>query len=295
VAVHYLFYHFFLKAAVGEQTWKQACMETKDNDGSPLGTRTDHAFTTMFTLTNNYFVWLAEAKIRMGIEIVTDYNTEKEKQDGEFVSVCDAVFGKQLIYMDAFDEKDLVVHKKALRDEEDDSTNEDTLVQDVDNNFDDIKDKIKSKMKEAAKESKASDPPYKELKKQVEEAQLLQGRLLNIIVDANEIKQKEDKLRKERAKRLCPYTGAAGGSPVSRSTENGDNEQPLNSREVLEKLMKEIKDREQREKLFRKAYRRIYRHRNARKRKSSGLNGKPTDLKYQTTVWDVEDVQRVTI
>jgi hypothetical protein len=234
-----------VKAAIGETAWKKACSNRDDDDGAPLGSVTDHAF-AMFTLTNNYFVWLAEAKIRCGKELVCDYDKEKEKE--HFGNVRWALFGKFILNPGGTDKTNRVVqcHTKLITEENQDEsssigeeTAEDAAVKKV---FQDLSSEMDSGMKQVAKQSKQSNHRYKELKKQVAEArrkveQTQEGGGLS---DGE--RKEMDRDRKRSARALRPFTGGEG----SADGETG--------RKAMEDLVKVVREREPQEVLFRNAY-----------------------------------------
>ena len=78
---YFVFYHAFLKAAVGDEEWKQLARASTTEGGmvkmsSPL----NEAF-ALILLKNNYFAWLLDAKETVG-DFLTDYDTE-EAIDGK--------------------------------------------------------------------------------------------------------------------------------------------------------------------------------------------------------------------
>jgi hypothetical protein len=283
VPVHYLFYHYFVKAAIGETAWKKACSKRDDDDGAPLGSVTDHAF-AMFTLTNNYFVWLAEAKIRCGNDLVCDYDTEKDKE--HFGNVRKALFGKFILYPGGTDKTKRVVqcHTKLITEEnqdEDGSTGGEETAEDaaVKKLFQDLTSDMDAGMKQVAKQSKQSDHRYKELKKQVVEAKKVEQTQEGGGLSDGE-KKEMDRNRKRSARALRPFTGGDG---------SGDGE---TGRKAMEDLVKVVREREPQEVLFRKAYRAFNNKKYGRKRKR-GESAQPPDLGYQSSVWDIGNVQRV--
>ena len=76
--VHVMFYDWFLKSSVGDSAWKQAIYNPKD-PLEPMAPIQGEAF-AMILLKNNYFAWLSEAKLRLKDQLVTEYDTKKEKQ-----------------------------------------------------------------------------------------------------------------------------------------------------------------------------------------------------------------------
>jgi len=62
---------------VGDSAWKQAIYNPKD-PLEPMAPIQGEAF-AMILLKNNYFAWLSEAKLRLKDQLVTEYNTKKEK------------------------------------------------------------------------------------------------------------------------------------------------------------------------------------------------------------------------
>jgi hypothetical protein len=96
---YFIFYHYFLRAAIGETEWKVLCgmkvkrkkrkstgtppatVDTIEAD-QPLATPLNEAF-AMVMLINNYYVWLLEAKEEFGDALITDYDDNLELDDGE--------------------------------------------------------------------------------------------------------------------------------------------------------------------------------------------------------------------
>ena len=97
-ATYFIFYHYFLRAAVGETEWKLlAGLKVKSKKrksrgtittseiieaDKPLATPLNEAF-AMVMLINNYAVWLLEAKEEFGEALITDYDDNLECEDGE--------------------------------------------------------------------------------------------------------------------------------------------------------------------------------------------------------------------
>jgi len=94
-----LFYHYFLRSAVGESEWKfLAGIEVKrknrrsfstqrlSNQAARIDQRLASPLTEAFAmimLRNNYSVWLLEAKEEFGDDLRTDYDDNIELEDGE--------------------------------------------------------------------------------------------------------------------------------------------------------------------------------------------------------------------
>jgi hypothetical protein len=272
-----------MKATMGEQVWKRVCLDETDDDGAPMGSVTDHAF-AMFTLTNNYFVWLAEAKIKLKDDLLCDYDSEKEKD--KYRPIQQAVFGKRILNPDAEDKTSRVVTRKVKLWEGEDLSEDEEEDDEVagESLFDKLKEEMDEKVRQAGKACKTNDPRYKELKKQLREVVRVEHG--NSVTD--EKKLEEDRLRKQRARALRPYTGrgSSGGVVVDGDESSG--------RKVLEEFIKEIRAQEPTEKLFRKAYRMLYRNKYSGQRRR-GSNAVPLDLNYHKTVWDIGDVERVDI
>ena len=94
-----LFYHYFLRSAVGESEWKfLSGIEVKrknrksfstqrlSSQAAPIDQRLASPLTEAFAmimLRNNYSVWLLEAKEEFGSALRTDYDDDIELEDGE--------------------------------------------------------------------------------------------------------------------------------------------------------------------------------------------------------------------
>jgi hypothetical protein len=73
---YYVFYHYFLKAAVGEEEWKQLARDFTTDDGSTkMSSELNEGF-ALVLLKNNYFAWLMEAK-QLEKGLMTDYDGEE--------------------------------------------------------------------------------------------------------------------------------------------------------------------------------------------------------------------------
>ena len=158
-----VFHEFFFKSSVGDTQWKISCLEEEDYTAR-IAPHQGEAF-AMILLKNNYFAWLWENKLCYKDLLVTDHNTERERN------------GK-LNIGDAFLKLEINLEPMEANEGEDEEENDridpslytNLLVKEGDTMYRDLQKKTEAALKRVRQVAK-DNRKYKELKKLLQQAE----------------------------------------------------------------------------------------------------------------------------
>jgi hypothetical protein len=262
--VYFLFYDYFFKSSVGDARWKKSCMDDTDMT-SPIGSVQAEAF-AMLQLKNNYFAWLLEAKQKMPVILVTDYDTEGRRSGLKTASE---------------------VYLKNLQIDIGTTDNERVLVVEGDEKYDDLKKFSEDGIKKARQDAK-KNKMFKEVKKALEAMQQEASTAASEREGEEQTNmcQEEERRMRQRKKRkilkpLREYTTPQGeeGKFKGWSTRAAND---------MAALCKQLKEQSMLCVRFRVAYRKIYQARNKDKPRQD-RNDQIVEVDYKE-LWDIENV-----
>jgi hypothetical protein len=301
--IYFVFYDYFYKASAGDARWKEGCLEA-NSEFDRLGSRVGEAF-AMLVLKNNYFAWLLEAKEKLGVKLVTDYDSDNQRRGVK--NIVDALLQMEFNVPDA---PPCTATTAAAGIRGTDETQEVPAVLTSSNvlvvkSEDEAGYNILAKKTEAAlkasRRSSANATRYSDIKKRAVElaketaelasaeagsgedaAQTSKEARMEAFAEAKEAKGERMKKRRKLLKTFREYT-------VPKTTEEGkfkgwSKRASDEMTAISKKLAKEGES--SRSKMFNAAYRKVYGTRYNEKRKADEIDHEPVDY---SELWDLDE------
>jgi hypothetical protein len=293
--IYFVFYDYFYKASEGDARWKEGCLEA-NTEFDRLGSRVGEAF-ALLVLKNNYFAWLLEAKEKLGVQLVTDYDSDAQRRGMK--NIVDALLQLEFNVPDAppscttaaetLEVPAVLTSSNVLVVKSEDEAGYNILAK-----------KTEAALK-ASRRSSANATRYSDIKKRAvelakESAELAaaeagsgegaeqtseEGRML-AFAEAKEAKGERMKKRRKLLKTFREYT-------VPKTTEEGkfrgwSKRASDEMTAISKKLARE--NQSSRSKMFNAAYRQVYGTRYNEKRKAAEIDDEPVDY---SELWDLDE------
>jgi len=292
--LYMIFYDYFFRSSVGDTAWKKSILETEDPT-EPLAPEQGEAF-AMLLLRNNYFAWLWEAKSQYKDLLVTEYDTNKERQN-KFEDLGFHFLNCQ-IDLDADEDEEDIAKIVLLATKADTITRYDCLLGKCRRNL--------KKVWQAASKNKK----YKEFKKALGKASDSDDDQNTSDAEAEEEEpgqegEKENESTRQGEQHASVFmeqrTKKRKILKSFREYTNSNDEEgkfkgwSIRAGEDLSVLTDKLRTVSSKEKVFRRAYRHIYKQKLAASSKKKKGNKEPKPVNYQTKIWNLEVIDSVEI
>jgi hypothetical protein len=296
--IYFVFYDYFYKASAGDARWKEGCLEA-NTEIDRLGSRVGEAF-AMLVLKNNYFAWLLEAKEKLGVKLVTDYDSDTQRRgmknivdallqvefdlpDAPLCATAAGSGGTETLEVPAVTSSNVLVVVKSL-----DEAGYNILAKKTEaalkatrrssangTRYSDIKKRAVELTKETA-ELAAAEASCGEDAEQTSEETRMQA-----LEEAKEAKGERMKKRRKLLKTFREYT-------VRQTTEGKFKGWSKRASDEMTAISKKLAKEGQsgRSKMFNAAYRQVYGTRSNEKRKADEIDDEPVDY---SELWDLDE------
>ena len=288
--LYMIFYDYFFRSSVGDTAWKKSILETEDPT-EPLAPEQGEAF-AMLLLRNNYFAWLWEAKSQYKDLLVTEYDTRKEREQ-KFEDLGYHFLNCQIDLEADEDEDDIT--KIVLY-----GTKADTIAR-----HDSLLGKYGRELKKIW-QAASKNKKYKEFKKAL-------GKATESDDDQNTSDVEEDEQEGEKENESTRQGEQHASVFMEQRTKkrkilksfreytNSNDEEgkfkgwSTRAGEDLSILTHKLMVVTSKEKVFRRAYRHIYKQKIVASSKKKKANKEPKPVNYQTKIWNLEVIESVEI
>ena len=287
--LYMVFYDYFFRSSVGDAPWKKSILEAEDPT-EPLAPEQGEAF-AMLLLRNNYFAWLWEAKSQYKDLLVTEYDPRKLREQkfedlGYYFLNCQ-------IDLDADEDEEDMAKIVLLPSRGETIGLHDSLLGKS-------RRELKKVWQAASKNKK-----YKEFKKALGQASDNEDQNSEDEPEANQEGDKENESnqhgeqhastflqqRTKKRKILKSFREYTNANEVEGKFKGWSARAGEDLSILTDKLMVVTS----KEKLFRRAYRHIYKQKIVASSKKKKANKEPKPVNYQTKIWNLEVIESVEI